>query len=227
MTEHTARARWTQKMKTDPLFRRQKLAHWQWQIDYAIGRGWPPPEHAVGGLEFYGRLHEQWQRERSSADPDGWAREDAEIEATVADNMRAYVARQSEVDAQQRKILGDLSERGPTAPMDPSVGTLDGRRPSEFVDEVKALMRAHQHAEAEQLLLRLLDATEQESQASGAGVAPWYYERLAVLYARRGDRASKVAVLERFARQRHTRGGVSAKLLERLHKASLRLRPDS
>jgi hypothetical protein len=155
MTEHTARARWTQKMKTDPFFRRQKLAHWQWQIEYAKGHGWPPPEQAVGGIEFYGGLHAQWQRERAAADPDGWERESAAIEATVAEKMRAYVTRQAEVDAQQQRILDELLERGPTAPVDPTVGTLDGRLPSEFVDEIKALMQAHRDTEAEQMVRSL------------------------------------------------------------------------
>ena len=73
--EESARARWTQRMKTDPQFRRHKLAHWQWQIDYAQQRGWPAPRHAAGGIEFYGRLHDQWKHECAIADPGGWERE--------------------------------------------------------------------------------------------------------------------------------------------------------
>jgi len=207
-------------MKTDPLFRREKLAHWQWQIDYAKERGWAPPEQAVGGIKFYGPLHEEWQRERSSADPEGWARENAAIEATVAESARARAARQADVDAQMdlsaQRARQESFERGLSAPVDPSVGKVDGRHPSEFVEEVKALMRASRDGEAEHLLLRLLDATEQQSQASGVGVAPWFYERLAALYARRGDRGSQVAVLERFAQQRHAPGVMPPKLLKRL-----------
>jgi hypothetical protein len=221
--EENARTRWTQRMKTDPRFRRHKLVHWQWQIDYAQQRGWPAPRHAVGGIEFYGRLHEQWKHERAIADPEGWDRENQAIEAEVAEKMRAYVARQAEVDAQQQEVLKQMRERGPAPPVDSSVGTVDGRRPHEFVEEVNALMRAHRDTEAEQLLLRLLYAIEDESRLSGMGVAPWFYERLAVLYAKRSDHALEVSVLERFARQHHGAGVGPTRLLGRLEKARRRL----
>ena len=94
--------------------------------------------------------------------------------------MRAYVARQAEVDARQQEVLKEIRERGPAPTMDSSVGTVDGRRPHEFVEEVKALMRAHRDTEAEQLLLRLLDAIEDESRLSGMGgeTAPRLLEAL-------------------------------------------------
>lgn len=96
-------------------------------------------------------------------------------------------------------------------------GEVDGRHFTEYVDEVKALKR-NDDPRLEQLLLRLVDATEADARANEWGVAPWYYEELAILYRKRGDREAEIEILERFAAQAHAPGVTPPRLLERLTK---------
>lgn len=96
-------------------------------------------------------------------------------------------------------------------------GFVDGRHFTEFVDEVKEL-RKQDNLQTELLLLRLVDATESESEFNGQGVAPWYYEQLAIGYRQSGNTQAEIEILERFAAQEHAPGMKPAKLLERLEK---------
>lgn len=98
-------------------------------------------------------------------------------------------------------------------------GFVDGRHFTDYVDEVRRLRREGQEEEAERLLLRPVDAVEAEAAAEGWGVAPGYYEQLAIIYRKRKDFHSEVRILERFARQRHAPGASPSKLLEPLEKA--------
>ena len=100
-------------------------------------------------------------------------------------------------------------------------GFYKGRHFTTFVEEVEALLRNEKLEKAEELLLHLVDATEEMSRATGTGVAPWYYEKLAAIYHRRLDYATEVAILERFAEQKHSAGSVPRKLEARLEKARL------
>jgi hypothetical protein len=90
---------------------------------------------------------------------------------------------------------------------------------TEHVDEVRELRRQDRDEEAERLLLRLVEAVEAEAAAEGWGVAPWYYEQLAIIYRKRKDLDAEVSILERFARQRHAPGASPPKLLARLERA--------
>ena len=98
-------------------------------------------------------------------------------------------------------------------------GTIDGRHYTTYVDEVSRLRRGGSDEEAERLLLRLVDAVEAEAQAEGWGVAPWYDEQLAIIYRKRKDYAAEVAILERYAAQKHAPGASPPRLLERLERA--------
>lgn len=100
-----------------------------------------------------------------------------------------------------------------------SPGEYQGRHFSAYPDEVKKLIKEKEYAKAEELLLGLVSATESESDFEGCGVAPWYYERLAILYrcTDRGD--DEVQILERFMRQKQAPGAGPSKLKERLRKA--------
>ncbi len=71
----------------------------------------------------------------------------------------------------------------------------------------------------ENLLLELVKATEAESAVNGMGVAPAYYSELAILYRKQKEYSKEISILERFAKQKHARGVMPAKLLERLEKA--------
>lgn len=95
-------------------------------------------------------------------------------------------------------------------------GYVDGRHYTEHVGVVKQLKRAGGNSEAVALLLRLVEATESEDSLEEMGVAPWYYEQLAILYRKQGDRDAEREILSRFARQRHAPGVKPAKLMSRL-----------
>jgi hypothetical protein len=97
-------------------------------------------------------------------------------------------------------------------------GLYNGRHYTEYVGEVQRLMREDKLDNAEKLLLELVNATENESQNDGCGVAPWYYERLAVLYRKKKDKESEIKILERYARQKHAPGATPPKLMARLTK---------
>jgi hypothetical protein len=101
-------------------------------------------------------------------------------------------------------------------------GHYKGRHYTEWLDELDRLRKSDDDAAYERLLRGCVDATEAESRAEGFGVAPAYYERLAVFYRKRGDHDAEVAILERFAAQRHAPGVKPAKLLERLARARSR-----
>lgn len=60
---------------------------------------------------------------------------------------------------------------------------------------------------------------KRSAQAEGWGVAPWYYEQLAIGYRKRNDIRSEIAVLERFAGQQRAPGATPPQLLERLAEA--------
>ncbi len=97
-------------------------------------------------------------------------------------------------------------------------GYHNGKHYTEYVDDVKQLMREDKLEDAEKLLLALFNATENEAQSENCGVAPWYYERLAVIYRKRKDIESEIQILERFASQKHAPGVTPPKLLARLEK---------
>ncbi len=117
--------------------------------------------------------------------------------------------------------MGDADDESaaPDPPRDPEAsGMVRERHFTAWVDTVKELRRQGDSEAAEELLLQLVDATEAEDQVDGFGVAPWYYEQLAILYRKRGESENEIGILERFARQRHAPGVSPPKLLERLEK---------
>ena len=114
-----------------------------------------------------------------------------------------------------------LRERAPTT-REPRLPPLKDHF-TEYVDDVKELKRRGRLDDAEQLLLSLIDATEAEARTEGLGVAPWYYEQLAIVRRRVGDIPGEVEILERFARQPHSPGGSTPELLERLTRARSKL----
>ncbi len=112
--------------------------------------------------------------------------------------------------ATARPALGDGRDFGP--------GTYRGRHHSAWHPEVSRLRAMGADEEAEQLLLGIVRATEEEASREGYGVAPSAYQALAVIYRKRKDRAAEVAILERFVAQEHARGVVPGQLIERLRK---------
>jgi hypothetical protein len=96
-------------------------------------------------------------------------------------------------------------------------GFYHGKHFTEYIDRVNTLKRAEKLDEAERLLLALIDVIEAENQTQQFGVAPWYYEQLAILYRGRNDYAAEVAILERCQQQPYSRGEPA--FAERLEKA--------
>lgn len=95
-------------------------------------------------------------------------------------------------------------------------GFHQGKHYTEYVEQVKELKRTKRLEEAEQLLLALVDAVEAENHVEKFGVAPGYYEHLAIIYRGRKDYAAEIAILERCNRQPYSRG---AMFVERIEKA--------
>lgn len=102
-------------------------------------------------------------------------------------------------------------------------GFVRGRHYTEYVEDVKALRRSGREVEAERLLLELVDATEAEARAEKWGVAPWYYQQLAISYRKQGNPQGEVDILERYARQTSAPGSMPPELITRLEKAKTRL----
>jgi hypothetical protein len=103
-------------------------------------------------------------------------------------------------------------------------GRWNGRHYTEYVDTVKTLKREERLDEAVDLLGHLVDATEEEARHEGPGwgVAPWYYEQLAIIHRKNGDFGAELAILERYARQPHASGAKPPRLMARLEQARAR-----
>lgn len=98
-------------------------------------------------------------------------------------------------------------------------GKIDGRHYTAYVDDVKKLKREGRLEDAENLLLRLVEAVEAEAKEMEWGVAPWYYEQLAIVYRKQQRYRDEIAILERYDKNMHAPGVGPSKLSERLNKA--------
>jgi hypothetical protein len=86
-------------------------------------------------------------------------------------------------------------------------GFYGGKHYTEYVETANNLKRQGRLDEAAELPGHLVDATENEARNNaGCGVAPWYYEQLAIIHAKRGDVDAEVAILERYAAKPHALG---------------------
>lgn len=95
-------------------------------------------------------------------------------------------------------------------------GFVDRKHFTAYVEDVRQLKRESQFEDAEALLLRLVGATEAESKSDGCGVAPWYYEQLAIIYKRMKRPADELAILERYESRTKAPGATPGKLAKRL-----------
>jgi len=102
-----------------------------------------------------------------------------------------------------------------------SAGKLDGKHYTNSVEAIKQLKREGRHEEAIELLLKAVNATERESTAAGKGwgVAPWYYEQLAIIYRKEKGYGDEVKILERYVKQEASPNVGTSKLGVRLDKA--------
>jgi len=98
-------------------------------------------------------------------------------------------------------------------------GYFKGRHFTTWVRDVKILKKNKDYLGLENLLMNLVYATEEESEINGFGVAPYYYNELAILYRKQKKYSKEVSILERFSSQKHGPGVMSLKLFDRLIKA--------
>lgn len=102
-------------------------------------------------------------------------------------------------------------------------GFVGGRHYTTYVDAVLDLKRRAALDAAEQLLLTLVAATEAEARAEHWGVAPWYYEQLAIIYRKQKAPEKELGILERYEKQAKAPGAGPGQLAARLAKLRLRL----
>ena len=107
-----------------------------------------------------------------------------------------------------------------------SVGYVRGRHFVEHVDTIKQLERNGNEEEAIALLLECVEATECEANAEGRGVAPWYYERLAIIYRKQNRIEKELQILEQYDAQPKARGMKPKKLAKRLEKVRKKVAQD-
>ena len=120
-----------------------------------------------------------------------------------------------------------------------NAGSMDDAHYTDCIEQIKKLKREGKNAEAIDILLRCVQKTETESKKydskpllddmfaflregrseGGGGVAPWYYEQLAILYRKEKQYAKEVEILERYSSQPKALGVGPKKLAERLIKA--------
>ncbi|WP_409525162.1 hypothetical protein [Nitrincola sp. MINF-07-Sa-05] len=97
--------------------------------------------------------------------------------------------------------------------------SVNGKHYVNHVETIKQLKREDRRDQAIELLLKCVNATEAESAIVDCGVAPWYYEQLAILYRKQKDYKSEVEILERYHSQLAAAGVGKEKLAERLIQA--------
>lgn len=103
-----------------------------------------------------------------------------------------------------------------------AAGRIGNRHHTDYVAEVKALMRAGDNAAAIRLLLRLVEAVEAESKVAGPHwpVAPWYYEQLAMILRKAKNYRGEVEILRRYVAQHEVKTEAPyPAILARLEKA--------
>lgn len=101
-----------------------------------------------------------------------------------------------------------------------AAGKVLGRYYVDWVEPIKDLKRRGDLPEAERILLACVDGVEREAAVTGSGVAPWYYEQLAIIYRKQDRLADEVMILQRYVRQKHAPGSKPDELADRLVKAS-------
>ena len=99
-----------------------------------------------------------------------------------------------------------------------ATSSLEAERIDVLVNTVKQLKRDRAWQKAEALLIEEVDRQEAEARMTGQGVAPWYYEQLAIVYSKQGRHWDELTILERYSRQPHAPGALPAELLARLEK---------
>lgn len=103
------------------------------------------------------------------------------------------------------------------------MATLEPHAPHLWVKVVERLLALGEEDQAlTKVLYPAMDLAEMEAEEFSAGVAPWYYWRVASLHRKRGERDLELEVLRRFSRQPHANGKRTRDLLARLSRMERR-----
>jgi len=92
-----------------------------------------------------------------------------------------------------------------------------------IVETVKHHKRNEDWVNAERILLLEIARQEHDAKVRGLGVAPWYYEQLAIVYSKQHAYDMELAVLERYDAQPKAPGIGPIRLRDRLEKVRRRL----
>jgi hypothetical protein len=103
--------------------------------------------------------------------------------------------------------------------MEMKLGYFEGKPYYDYPSSINELLGNGNTDEAVKILYGLIDVIETEANINKSGVAPWYYEKLAIIFHKKKEYDKEIEILERFALQRHSPGVKPARLIERLNKA--------
>jgi len=90
------------------------------------------------------------------------------------------------------------------------------------VNLIKYYKQQKMYDKAIHLLMYCVEETEKEARIKNWGVAPWYYEQLAIIYHKLKRYDEEIQILQRYAQQPKAPGVGPSKLEARLEKALLR-----
>lgn len=128
------------------------------------------------------------------------------------------------------KRIGTHEKAGTHPLLEPAKVTHHGETGAtyDFVERINQYKREQRYEEALSLLAECVESWEagsaQEVAAGGpGGVAPWYYEQMAIIYRKEKRYADEVEILKRYAAQKKAPGNGPKVLAERLKKARLLL----
>lgn len=79
-------------------------------------------------------------------------------------------------------------------------GYINGKHYTEYVDDIKELKRQSKLQEAENILLKIIEALKAEAKAEGPHwfLAPWYFEQLAIIYRKQKSIEKERNILEQY-----------------------------
>jgi hypothetical protein len=104
--------------------------------------------------------------------------------------LNTWFISKSDITIKER-IHQKLIELAKENPID-KPGYYQGRHYTTFVRDFESLKKSENHSELENLLLNLVKATEAESAMNNMGVAPAYYNELAILYRKQKEYSKEV-----------------------------------
>ncbi|PCH67051.1 MAG: hypothetical protein COC06_11900 [Bacteroidales bacterium] len=79
-------------------------------------------------------------------------------------------------------------------------GYIDGKHYTEYVDDIKEFKRQNKLQDAENILLKIIEALKAEAKAEGPHwfLAPWYFEQLAIIYRKQKRIEKERYILEQY-----------------------------